>query len=351
MECLDWSRKAPCYPDWARWTCPTESCTGDPECHSEACPFEPFCHGVSTGARVLHWRRKECGKDFGDCESSKLRCLPGGVGHCIAVAPERRATCRFNPYRERSIPSGSDCLSLSWEDEGSWNGSHVEWEILCLMMTLWDFTSNPRREINQYLSPLGTLDPSATISSTTPRKFLISSRFVRSGCSFGTSLRDTSQKPDPATSLLTVLWSRYSSSLKTEGHCAKKRAAQRWRLMNTPFRPGQGRHWCLQNPEACQWCGRRGRPWWWVLEVYLQGYGAPPGNFTRWQGSQCGRQRVGSVSSGRLILERVEVQIGVGLLHRLLDVFAYQTLSSSVITSFMTDRVCGMLIFFEVFYS
>lgn len=59
---------------------------------------------------------------------------------------------------------------------------------------------------------------------------------------------------------------------------------------------------------------------------------------------------MGSVSSGRLILERVEVQIGVGLLHRLLDVFAYQTLSSSVITSFMTDRVCGMLIFFEVFY-
>ena len=59
---------------------------------------------------------------------------------------------------------------------------------------------------------------------------------------------------------------------------------------------------------------------------------------------------MGSVSSGRLILERVEVQIGVGLPHRLLDVFAYQTLSSSVITSFMTDRVCGMLIFFEVFY-
>ena len=58
----------------------------------------------------------------------------------------------------------------------------------------------------------------------------------------------------------------------------------------------------------------------------------------------------GSVSNVRLILERVEVQIGVGLLHRLLDVFAYQTLSSSVITSFMTDRVCGMLIFFEVFY-
>lgn len=30
--------------------------------------------------------------------------------------------------------------------------------------------------------------------------------------------------------------------IKTEGHCAKKRAAQRWRLINTPFRPGQGRH-------------------------------------------------------------------------------------------------------------
>ena len=135
--------------------------------------------------------------------------------HCRGSRKESDLSIQPLPRKEHSFwvrlpqPQLRRWRKLKWQPRGV--------EILCLMMTLWDFTSNPRREINQYLSPLGTLDPSATISSTTPRKFLISSRFVRSGCSFGTSLRDTSQKPDPATSLLTVLWSRYSSSLKQKG--------------------------------------------------------------------------------------------------------------------------------------